>query len=53
MKTYRLTSSTLRGETIHAVEEYYPEEEEWGIVRVFTSKTRAKEYLQTLEQQNK
>lgn len=27
---YRITHSTFNGETLWAVEEYYPEEKEWG-----------------------
>jgi hypothetical protein len=47
---YRITHSTDRfGDTLWAVEEYYPEENEWGIVKVFHTKTKAEEYKQTLE----
>lgn len=48
---YRITHSTCHksGETLWAVEEYYPEENDWGIVKVFHTKTKAEEYKQTLE----
>lgn len=36
MSKYRITHSTCHksGKTLWAVEEYYPEENEWGIVKV-------------------
>lgn len=48
---YRITNSACHktGEILYAVEEYYPEEKSWGIVKVFTSKAKAEEYRQTLE----
>lgn len=51
MSKYRTTHSTCHksGETLWAVEEYYPEENDWGIVKVFHTKTKAEEYRQTLE----
>ena len=50
MSKYRITHSTDRfGDTLWAVEEYYPEENEGGIVKVFHTKTKAEEYKQTLE----
>lgn len=36
------------GQTIYAVEEYYPEENEWGIVKVFTTRKAAEDEEQTL-----
>ena len=51
---YRITNSTDRfGDTLWAVEEYYPEEKEFGIVKVFTTKAKAEEYKQTLEMYGK
>lgn len=47
---YRITNSTDRfGDTLWAVEEYYPEEKEWGIVKIFTTRKAAEEERQTLE----
>jgi hypothetical protein len=51
MSKYRITHSTCHksGETLWAVEEYYPEENEWGIVKVFTTRKAAEDEKQTLE----
>ena len=51
MSKYRITHNTCHksGETLYAVEEYYPEQKEWGIVKIFTSKAKAQDYKQTLE----
>lgn len=50
MSKYRTTHSTDRfGDTLWAVEEFYPEEKEWGIVKVFTTRQAAEDERQTLE----
>lgn len=50
-KKYRITNSACHktGEMLYAVEEYYPEEKSWGIVKVFTTSKAAEEERQTLE----
>ena len=54
MNKYRIAYCTDRqGATLWAVEEYYPNEQEWGIVKVFHTKTKAQEYKQTLESYGK
>lgn len=54
MNKYRITHSTDRnGETLWAVEIYYPEVNDWGIVKVFHTKIKAEEYKQTLEMYGK
>lgn len=54
MSKYRTTCAKDRkGQTLWAVEEYYPEEKEWGIVKVFTDPKKAKDYRQTLEMYGK
>jgi hypothetical protein len=37
------------GQTVYAVEVYQPEVNDWGVVKVFHTKTKAEEYKQTLE----
>lgn len=50
MSKYRTTYATDRfGDTLWAVEVYQPEVNDWGIVKVFHTKTKAEEYKQTLE----
>ncbi len=54
MSKYRTTHSTDRfGDTLWAVEEYYPEEKDWGIVKVFTTRQAAEDEKQTLEMYGK
>ena len=55
MSKYRITHSTCHksGEILWAVEEYYPEENEWGIVKVFTTRKAAEDEKQTLEMYGK
>lgn len=50
MSKYRIAHSTDRkGQTLWAVEEYYPEVNDWGIVKVFTNRQAAEDEKQTLE----
>ena len=50
MNKYRVNFVKGRnGQTVYAVEEYYPEENEWGIVKVFTNRQAAEDEKQTLE----
>lgn len=50
MSKYRITHSTDRfGDTLWAVEVYQPEEKDWGIVKVFTTRQAAEDEKQTLE----
>ena len=50
MSKYRITHSTCHksGETLWAVKKYDPETKEYGIVKIFTSKVKAEECLQTV-----
>jgi hypothetical protein len=41
------------GQTVYAVEEYYPEEKEWGVVKIFTTRKAAEDEKQTLEMYGK
>lgn len=54
MNKYRIVHSTDRkGQTLWAVEEYYPEVNDWGIVKVFTDPKKAEDYKQTIEMYGK
>lgn len=54
MNKYRIVHSTdSKGQTLWAVEEYYPEEKEWGVVKIFTTRKAAEDEKQTLEMYGK
>lgn len=54
MNKYRIAHSTdSKGQTLWAVEEYYPEEKEWGVVKIFTTRKAAEDEKQTLEMYGK
>lgn len=50
MPPYRIAHSTFNGETLWAVEKWQPEVQDYGIVQIFTTQTKAEEYLSTLQQ---
>lgn len=50
MPPYRITHSTFNGETLWAVEKWQPEVQDYGIAQIFTTQTKAEEYLSTLQQ---
>lgn len=37
------------GQTVYAVEEFYPDTNEWGVVKIFNSRNAAEDERQTLE----
>jgi hypothetical protein len=50
MSKYRTTFVKGRnGQTVYAVEEFNPEEKEWGVVKIFTTRKAAEDEKQTLE----
>ena len=54
MEKYRVNFVKGRnGQTVYAVEEYYPEEKEWGVVKIFTNRQAAEDEKQTLEMYGK
>lgn len=54
MNKYRVTFVKGRyGQNVYAVEEYYPEEKEWGVVKIFTNRQAAENEKQTLEMYGK
>jgi hypothetical protein len=46
---YRIAHSTFNGETLWAVEKIDPATQDYGIVKIFTSKSKAQEHLSTLQ----
>lgn len=50
MSKYRIAYATDRfGDTLWAVEVYQPEVNDWGVVKVFTTRKAAEDEKQTLE----
>lgn len=50
MNKYRVTLSKGRnGQTTYAVEEFLPDTNEWGIVKIFNNHKSAEDERQTLE----
>lgn len=50
MNKYRVTFAKDRnGQTSYAVEEFYPDTNEWGVVKIFNNRKAAEDERQTLE----
>lgn len=51
MSKYRITHGTCHksGKTLWFVEEYFPQTDEWGVVKTFTNRKAAEDEKQTLE----
>lgn len=50
MSKYRTTFVKGRnGQTVYAVEEFYPDTNEWGIVKIFNNSKAPEDERQTLE----